>query len=447
MQVNASSSAHAPGTIARGAQVTDTIPYTIRRGDTLGQIAARFGTDVQTLAAMNGIRNPNLIFPGRTIQVPSTMQSVTVQRGDTLAGIASRSGVSLQAVLRANPQIANPNRIYPGDRIAIPQQAASPRTAPPTAVGGVSPASRTSNVDGTLSLSPADIDNLKRTLQTEWVQSAGDAQAHGIIDTILNRTASGRWGSTVADVVNARYQFSDINGPVSWRSGRTSVEQIPMSRVSSRVDSLVDSYLAQRANGRPSSVGTHLNYANPHFSSRSNLGWIMALDGPVLGRGNAIHRHGTTPDLERHRPEPFAVRLPGGSGPVAASQPEAAIPGVPFDGHTLARAHGVEIKSRSVNISQLHPKMAPVIRAVAEAARELGLPTPVITSGNDSTHGNRSLHYADRALDFRGRNISIAQGNALRDLVSEKLGGDYDVLFETFPDRNNNHLHVEFDPN
>jgi hypothetical protein len=38
--------------------------------------------------------------------------------------------------------------------------------------------------------------------------------------------------------------------------------------------------------------------------------------------------------------------------------------------------------------------MQPAIVAVARAAERLGLPTPVITSGNDSNHSARSLHYA-----------------------------------------------------
>jgi len=42
-------------------------------------------------------------------------------------------------------------------------------------------------------LTPEDILNIKKVLQTEWVQRAGTDQARGIIDTILNRLASGRW--------------------------------------------------------------------------------------------------------------------------------------------------------------------------------------------------------------------------------------------------------------
>lgn len=160
-----------------------------------------------------------------------------------------------------------------------------------------------------LRLSAQDVVDLKKTLQTEW-NKTDPMQAAGIVDTILNRQASGHWGRTVAEVVNARSQFSDINGPVAWQRGRHSVADLPMSSVATNVSRFVDQYLARRAAGAPSSVGNHLNYANPNFSDARNLGWINALDGPVYGHGRSIHRHGTTPDLQRYRPAPFQVTLP-----------------------------------------------------------------------------------------------------------------------------------------
>jgi spore coat assembly protein SafA len=43
-----------------------------------------------------------------------------VKEGDTLWDIARRFGVSLEALLKANPQIKNPDLIYPGQEIRIP---------------------------------------------------------------------------------------------------------------------------------------------------------------------------------------------------------------------------------------------------------------------------------------------------------------------------------------
>ncbi|WP_258181970.1 cell wall hydrolase [Burkholderia gladioli] len=172
-----------------------------------------------------------------------------------------------------------------------------------------------------LTLTSKDVLDLKKTLQTEWAQFAGDIQAKGVIDTILNRVASGRlgpgqrhFGSTVSAVVNQYNQFSDVNGPIARdQHHRSTVEQIPVSQISQKVHNLVDSYLRERENGEPSSVGTNLNYANPSYSDAVNLPWINALSGPRYGKGTSMHYHGTTPGLEPYRPAPYAISLATGS--------------------------------------------------------------------------------------------------------------------------------------
>nr|MCU0508510.1 LysM peptidoglycan-binding domain-containing protein [Anaerolineae bacterium] len=57
----------------------------------------------------------------------------TVRAGDTLAKIAARFGVSVSGILAANPQITNPDRIYIGQRITIPGPGGNP---PPTPAPG-----------------------------------------------------------------------------------------------------------------------------------------------------------------------------------------------------------------------------------------------------------------------------------------------------------------------
>ncbi len=43
--------------------------YTVRSGDTLSGIAAKYGTTYQKLAQMNGIANPNKIYVGQKLRV------------------------------------------------------------------------------------------------------------------------------------------------------------------------------------------------------------------------------------------------------------------------------------------------------------------------------------------------------------------------------------------
>lgn len=70
----------------------------------------------------------------------------------------------------------------------------------------------------------------------------------------------------------------------------------------------------------------------------------------------------------------------------------------------------------------------------------------VITSGNDSKHGRTSLHYKNKAVDIRTKNLTNEEKQKLINrLKSELYKNGYDVLLEG-AGTNNEHLHVEFDP-
>ena len=96
--------------------------YTVRSGDTLSSIAAKFGTSYQTLASLNGISNPNLIYVGQVLRVNGSANAgsvyYTVRAGDNLSSIASRYGTSYQSIASLNG-LANPNLIYAGQTLKI----------------------------------------------------------------------------------------------------------------------------------------------------------------------------------------------------------------------------------------------------------------------------------------------------------------------------------------
>ena len=64
--------------------------YTVKAGDTLSKIAAKYGTTYQKLASYNGIANPNKINVGQKIRIPgSGVKTYTVKKGDSLWAIAA----------------------------------------------------------------------------------------------------------------------------------------------------------------------------------------------------------------------------------------------------------------------------------------------------------------------------------------------------------------------
>lgn len=55
--------------------------YTVKKGDTLSAIAAKYGTTYQEIAAYNGIANPNLIRVGQKIKIPAATAPESFEKG------------------------------------------------------------------------------------------------------------------------------------------------------------------------------------------------------------------------------------------------------------------------------------------------------------------------------------------------------------------------------
>ncbi len=147
-QTTNSSSATSSSTAATTAGT-----YTVKAGDTLSAIASRYSTSSSTLASLNSLSNPNLIYVGQVLKVSSnastssstnssanntvtTASSYTVKAGDTLSAIAAKYGTTYQALASAN-SISNPNDIYVGQviKVSATVTAASSQTVSSTSSG------------------------------------------------------------------------------------------------------------------------------------------------------------------------------------------------------------------------------------------------------------------------------------------------------------------------
>lgn len=105
--------------------------YTVQRGDYLTLIARYCGVSYSNILSWNPqITNPNRIFPGQIIYltsngggtdpVPVTGGTYVVRWGDTLGIIAARFGTTVSALLAVNPQITNASLIFAGQVINLP---------------------------------------------------------------------------------------------------------------------------------------------------------------------------------------------------------------------------------------------------------------------------------------------------------------------------------------
>src|SRR5690606_5682519 len=103
-----------------------TTTYTVKKGDTLWEIAQKYKTTVNELVRLNKIKNPNLIHPGQKLKVPGeapskpkvTEKYYTVKKGDTLWEIAKKYNTTVAKLVGLN-KIKNPNLIYPGQKIRV----------------------------------------------------------------------------------------------------------------------------------------------------------------------------------------------------------------------------------------------------------------------------------------------------------------------------------------
>ena len=93
-----------PITSASESNFDNFIEYAIQPGDSLSNIAVRFGSETGTLKRMNNIDDSHVIRAGETIKVPMPSKEVqyVVRRGDSLTRIAARFKISLEDIISAN---------------------------------------------------------------------------------------------------------------------------------------------------------------------------------------------------------------------------------------------------------------------------------------------------------------------------------------------------------
>ncbi len=100
--------------------------YTVKKGDTLGKIAQKHGVTVSALKRANSLRS-NKIYAGKKLNIPGnggeppveTVTTHVVRNGDTLHNIALKYGVTVEAIKRLNR--LNSSRIYPRMVLKIPE--------------------------------------------------------------------------------------------------------------------------------------------------------------------------------------------------------------------------------------------------------------------------------------------------------------------------------------
>lgn len=108
--------------------------HTVQRGETLASIGRRYGVSWQTIAQVNSLSNPNQIYTGQKLKIPTSGSAPssppsssgcrvrhTVKSGEWVWQIARNYGVSPYDILAANGMsIQSARTIHPGTVLCIP---------------------------------------------------------------------------------------------------------------------------------------------------------------------------------------------------------------------------------------------------------------------------------------------------------------------------------------
>jgi LysM repeat protein len=106
--------------------------HTVQQGDTLYSIARQYDTTAQAISSVNGLTNPDQIFVGQKLKIPTSSEASpgrpggcrirhTVKQGEWVWQIARNYGVDPNRILAANGlTIQSANTIYPGTILCIP---------------------------------------------------------------------------------------------------------------------------------------------------------------------------------------------------------------------------------------------------------------------------------------------------------------------------------------
>ena len=106
---------------------------TVKSGETLSDIADRYGVSVTTLMRLNGIRNPNHVEIGSRLQVPGPRVSAgngrhRVTSGENLSSIAKEYRVTKRELMAVNG-LSNPNHVEVGQTLKLPSNAVMAKPA------------------------------------------------------------------------------------------------------------------------------------------------------------------------------------------------------------------------------------------------------------------------------------------------------------------------------
>jgi len=127
-------------TVVTPAFAQSSTVHVVQPGENLFRIGLRYGVTVDALVRANALGNANYVWVGQRLIIPlgnasdpgsPSSRIHVVRRGENLYRIALKYGLSYHTLAAANG-IVNPNHVYVGQRLRIPGGGSSPAPEPPS---------------------------------------------------------------------------------------------------------------------------------------------------------------------------------------------------------------------------------------------------------------------------------------------------------------------------
>lgn len=167
LKIPSAASATARPAVTAASTAGGTATHTVAAGETVSELAKRYGTTVAAIVGANGLSSPDRIYVGQRLTVSGTVslpassatgatavptapaaaaasaRTHTVRAGETVSGLAKKYGTTVSAVVSAN-NLRSSGLIYVGQKLVVPGSAATTAPAPaapaPTAPTSPAPA-------------------------------------------------------------------------------------------------------------------------------------------------------------------------------------------------------------------------------------------------------------------------------------------------------------------
>ncbi|HET7415381.1 MAG TPA: LysM peptidoglycan-binding domain-containing protein [Arthrobacter sp.] len=326
--------------------------HTVRSGDTVSSIAARYGLNTHDLLQLNGLRASTIIYPGQKIKLGSgsdepreanqrqqsrnrgpsngTSSTYTVKSGDTISSIAARHGKSIREVLNLNGLNLR-SIIYPGQKIKL----------------SGNPVSSSSQNSGS---SSADRKSPRRQ------SSSSGASTYTVKSGDTISSIAARHGKSIREVL-------DLNG-LNMRSVIYPGQKIKLSGAKVTTQSTEKTVIKKPGSQKAKPSGSYT------VKSGDTLGAIAARHGVSLS--SLLQANGMNLGSVIYPGNKLAI--PGQGSGKDSSTPKNLVPdtflGYTYPKHVVASAN----KNKAALLAAPAPSAAEVQDIIVQTARQMGVP-------------------------------------------------------------------------